>query len=81
MAGRVHVDLHDNSNGGRVATVCYDRADKLNVVGKEDAAALAAAIARAGASAGVRVPVPLAVLLVLLSGTGALGWLRAQLPF
>ena len=29
----------------------------------------------------VRAPVPLAVLLVLLSGTGALGWLRAQLPF
>ena len=29
----------------------------------------------------VRVPVPLAVLLVLLSGTGVLGWLRAQLPF
>ena len=61
-AGRVHVGLHDNPNGGRVATVCYDRADKLNVVGKEDADALAAAIARAGASAGVRV--------VVLRGTG-----------
>ena len=55
--GDIHIDLNDNPCGGRVATVCYDRADKLNVVGKEDAEALAAAIERVGATPDVRVVV------------------------
>ena len=53
----IRVDLSDNPKGGRVATVCHDRSDKLNVLGKGDAEALAAAVERAGTSAGVRVVV------------------------
>ena len=44
--GDIHIDLSENRNGGRVATVCYDNEAKLNVVGKDDADALAATIAR-----------------------------------
>ena len=55
--GDIHIDLNDHRSGGRAATICYDRADKLNVVGKEDAEALAAAIERVGASRDVRVMV------------------------
>ena len=49
------VDFRHNSHGGRVATVCHDNADKLNVIDGEGAGALAAAVRRAGASRDVRV--------------------------
>ena len=52
--GEIHIDLDDNPNGGRVATVCYDNEAKLNVVAKDDADALAAAIERVGASPDLR---------------------------
>ena len=52
--GDIHMELNDNRNGGRVATVRYDNEAKLNVVAKDDADALAAAIERVGASPDVR---------------------------
>ncbi len=52
--GDIHIDLDDNPNGGRVATVCYDNEAKLNVVAKDDADALAAAIERVAAGPDVR---------------------------
>lgn len=55
--GDIHIDLNDNPRGGRAATICYDRADKLNVVGQEEAEALAAAVERVSASRDVRVVV------------------------
>ena len=51
---RIHVEFQDNSRGGRVATVCHDYADKLNVIDGDGADALADAIERAGASPDVR---------------------------
>ena len=50
----IHVDFQDSPHGGRVATVCHDNADKLNVIDGEGAAALAAAVRRAGESRDVR---------------------------
>ena len=52
--GDIHIDLDDNPNGGRVATVCYANEAKLNVVAKDDADALAAAIERVAAGPDVR---------------------------
>ena len=52
--GEIHIELNDNRNGGRVATVCYDNRAKLNVVAKDDADALAAAIARLAADPDLR---------------------------
>ena len=54
---RIHVDFHDSRRGGRVATVCHDHADKLNIIDGEGADALADAVERAGASPDVRVVV------------------------
>ena len=51
---RIHVEFQDNSRGGRVATVCHDNTDKLNVIDGDGADALADAIERAGASPDVR---------------------------
>ena len=51
----VWTSFRDHSAGGRVATVCHDNADKLNVIDGEGAAALAAAVRRAGESRDVRV--------------------------
>ena len=50
----IHVDFQDSPHGGRVATVCHDNADKLNVIDGEGAAALAAAVRRASESHDVR---------------------------
>ena len=52
--GDIHIDLNENPNGGRVATVRYDNAAKLNVIAKDDADALAAAIERVAAIPDVR---------------------------
>ena len=46
----VHVEIAEGARGGRVATVCHDKADKLNVIGRDDADALSAAIRQAGES-------------------------------
>ena len=51
----VHVELHDSPRGGRVATICHDRADKLNVIDHEGAEALSVVIRRTAASPDVRV--------------------------
>ena len=55
--GAVHVDFADNPRGGRVATLCYDNADKLNIVDRDGTEALGAAIRRAGEGTAVRVVV------------------------
>ena len=46
----VHVEIADGARGGRVATVCHDNADKLNVIDRDGAEALSAAIRQAGES-------------------------------
>ena len=51
----VHVEIGDSPHGGRVATVCYDNAKKLNIIDRDGAEALGAAIQRAGESRDVRV--------------------------
>ena len=51
----IHIEFQDSSRGGRVATVCHDNADKLNVIDGDGADALSAAIERAGASRDARV--------------------------
>ena len=50
----IHIEFQDSSRGGRVATVCHDNADKLNVIDGDGADALSAAIEQAGASRDVR---------------------------
>ncbi|MDE0059377.1 MAG: enoyl-CoA hydratase [Defluviicoccus sp.] len=50
----IHVEFADNPGGGRVATVCHDNADKLNVVDRDATEALGRAIRQAGESLGVR---------------------------
>ena len=57
MASAIHVELRDHPRGGRVATVCHDNADKLNVIDREGAETLAAAIRRAGEACDVRIVV------------------------
>lgn len=57
----VHVEIAEGARGGRVATVCHDKADKLNVIGRDDADALSAAIRQAGESE---------VRLIVLRGAG-----------
>ena len=44
------VDIRGHPRGGRVATVCHDDADKLNVIDGDGAGALSAAIERAAGS-------------------------------
>ena len=51
---RIQLEFHDAPRGGRIATVCHDYADKLNVIDGDGADALADAIERAGASPDVR---------------------------
>ena len=51
---RIQLEFHDAPRGGRIATVCHDHADKLNVIDGDGADALADAIERAGASPDVR---------------------------
>ena len=34
---KIHIEFQDNSHGGRAETVCYDNADKLNVIDQNDA--------------------------------------------
>ena len=51
----IQLDFQDNVRGGRIATVCHDNADKLNVIDGDGADALSAAIERAGGSRDVRV--------------------------
>ena len=51
---RIRLEFHDCPRGGRVATVCHDCADKLNVIDGDGGDALANAIERAGASPDVR---------------------------
>ena len=52
---KIQLDFQDNVRGGRIATVCHDNADKLNVIDGDGADALSAAIERAGGSRDVRV--------------------------
>jgi enoyl-CoA hydratase/carnithine racemase len=59
----IHIDFQDNPRGGRVATVCHDNADKLNVIDGEGADALGAAVRRAGEDQEVRV--------IVLRGAGS----------
>ena len=51
----IHIDFQDSPHGGRVATVCHDNPDKLNVVDGASAESLGAAVERAGESRDVRV--------------------------
>ena len=51
----VRTDFQEYPHGGRVATVCHDNADKLNVIDGDGADALSTAVERAGESRDVRV--------------------------
>ena len=54
VLSEVRVEIGD-SRGGRVATVCHDNADKLNVIDGDGADALCAAIRQTGESPDMRV--------------------------
>ena len=51
----IDIEMAESPRGGRVATVCYDNAAKLNVIDRDSADALGAAIREAGAHRDVRV--------------------------
>ena len=55
MVSEVRTDFQEHPHGGRVATVCHDNADMLNVIDGDGADALSTAVERAGESRDVRV--------------------------
>ena len=50
----IRVEFGDSPRGGRVATVCHDNTDKLNVIDRDGAEALSGAIRQAAGSREVR---------------------------
>jgi len=55
VVSEVRTDYQEYPHGGRVATVCHDNADKLNIIDGDGADALSTAVERAGESRDVRV--------------------------
>ena len=53
----IRTELRESPRGGRIATVCHDNVDKLNVVDRESTEALAAAIGQACGHGDLRVVV------------------------